>query len=285
MEWQDRPAKPLLIRSWQLPQKWGTTSTCINMAESLGFIIGEYTIPEDLPVIYITDSNNARTMQRNVMHPKEFTHRKFVRNVKQGIDYSIANHLEYLTSKGPRLDQMSIRARESYKRGEAVCKKWAEQKHVTATNHHIDDNNDISLASWDDDASSIDSISVENTTPQAITKNRFRFDDTMLDCHDRIIVVKVYSHQLNKDFTIRVPGKEPSPNMFAISSNQYADNAADQAMKLFKSYDMSNNDQCLIPLSLQDGHSRSKDALPIKGLRKCFMKNWMTNSSYANSYE
>ena len=68
----------------------------------------------------------------------------------------------------------------------------------------------------------------------------------MIDCHDRVIVVKVYSHQLNNDFTIRVPGK-PCPNLFATSSNQYADNAADQAMKLFKAYDMSTSNQCSYP--------------------------------------
>jgi hypothetical protein len=65
-EWQHRIAKILLTRSWQLPKQWGTGKTCINKAEALGFIIGEYTIPSDLPVIYITDSNNARTLQRNV---------------------------------------------------------------------------------------------------------------------------------------------------------------------------------------------------------------------------
>jgi len=69
-EWHHRPAIALLIRSWQLPSQWGRSPTCINMAESLGFIIGEYTIPSDLPVIYITDSNNARTLQRNIIHAK-----------------------------------------------------------------------------------------------------------------------------------------------------------------------------------------------------------------------
>jgi len=39
-EWQNRPAKILLIRSWKLPTKWGMSKTCINMAETLGFIIG-----------------------------------------------------------------------------------------------------------------------------------------------------------------------------------------------------------------------------------------------------
>jgi hypothetical protein len=36
------------------------------MAETIGFILGEYTIPSDLPILYITDSNNARTLQWRV---------------------------------------------------------------------------------------------------------------------------------------------------------------------------------------------------------------------------
>jgi hypothetical protein len=32
-EWQNRPAKALLIRSWRLPREWGSNETCINMAE------------------------------------------------------------------------------------------------------------------------------------------------------------------------------------------------------------------------------------------------------------
>ena len=136
-EWKDRPAKALLIRSWQLPKQWGTSLTCINMAESLGFIIGEYTIPSDLPVIYITDSNNARTLQRNVKNSKDFTHRKYIRKVKQGIDHSIANHLEYLTSKWPKPEQMSAQTRATYLRGEAMCKKWTKLNSPPATSARI----------------------------------------------------------------------------------------------------------------------------------------------------
>jgi len=36
------------------------------MAETLGFIIGENTIPAELPVIYVTDSNNARSIKKKV---------------------------------------------------------------------------------------------------------------------------------------------------------------------------------------------------------------------------
>jgi hypothetical protein len=62
LNWQHRIAKILLICSWRLPKHWGASQACINMAESIDFILGEYTIPSDLPIIYITDSNNARVL-------------------------------------------------------------------------------------------------------------------------------------------------------------------------------------------------------------------------------
>jgi hypothetical protein len=62
-EWQDRLARVLLIRSWRLPKYWGTAIADINMAEALGFILGEYTIPSGFQIIYVTDSNNAHTLQ------------------------------------------------------------------------------------------------------------------------------------------------------------------------------------------------------------------------------
>jgi hypothetical protein len=78
----------------------------VQVVESLGFIIGEYTVPAKLPIIYITDSNNARTLQRRIKNCDGIMHQIKVRKVKQGIEYSIANHLELLTSKWPRLDQL-----------------------------------------------------------------------------------------------------------------------------------------------------------------------------------
>jgi len=41
LEWQDQPAKEILTRVWKLPSHWGTGQTCINMAEAIGFILGE----------------------------------------------------------------------------------------------------------------------------------------------------------------------------------------------------------------------------------------------------
>ena len=170
-----------------------------------------------------------------------------MRTVKQGIDYSIANHLEYLTSKWPRPEQMSLSSREMYRRGEELCQSWTKQVNTPKPTMFIDDSTADSIEPWDEDDSTVESTSSMTPTLQAPTKNRYRFDDTMLDCHGRIIVVKVYSHQLNKDFTVKTAGMQPSPNMFVTSSNQYADNAADQAMKIFENYDMTEYKQCFYP--------------------------------------
>jgi hypothetical protein len=58
-EWQNRIARVLFIRSWQLPKYWGTGHSSMNMAEAIGFLLGEYTISSTIPIIYVTDSNNA----------------------------------------------------------------------------------------------------------------------------------------------------------------------------------------------------------------------------------
>jgi len=84
-EWQDRIAKVLLIRSWRLPMKWGTSNTSINMAESIGFLLGEYMIPSDYPIIYVTDSNNARSLQCNLTNMHNYTHRYNARHVNKGL--------------------------------------------------------------------------------------------------------------------------------------------------------------------------------------------------------
>jgi hypothetical protein len=103
----------------------------INIAEAFGFILGKYTIPPDMPIIYITDSNNARTLQGNVKFRDKFTHHKMIRCVKQGINHAIANDLEYLTYKWPRDEQLTRYTLELYKRGEETYKLGAKQKQDT----------------------------------------------------------------------------------------------------------------------------------------------------------
>lgn len=238
MEWQHRLAKILLGRSWKLPKLWGTGKTCINMAEALGFIIGEYTIPPELPVIYITDSNNARTLQRNIKNKDSFTHRQMIRQVKQGIDQSIANHLEFLTSQWIPESQLSQRTKELYARGEEICKLWASNKLLPSSSHsqpgseyqasELDNSSKHSSCSWEKDVLSINSDSETENPPDAlrVPTTRYRFGTDMYDLLGRNIVIKVFSHQLNEDFTIKTPGRLPKPNLFIASANQIADNTA-----------------------------------------------------------
>jgi hypothetical protein len=98
------------------------------MAEALGFIIGDYTIPHNMPVIYITDSDNARTLQRNISRKSQFTHRHLIRQIKRGIDQAIANHLDFLTSQWPHEENLSEQTLEMYRRGEELCQIWANPK-------------------------------------------------------------------------------------------------------------------------------------------------------------
>jgi hypothetical protein len=92
------------------------------MAEAIGFIMGEYMIPTDLPLLFITDSNNAHTLRRNISNKDQFTHRAFIRKVKQGIDQSIAAHMEYLTSQWMREESLDTHMIQLYKKGEKLCK-------------------------------------------------------------------------------------------------------------------------------------------------------------------
>jgi hypothetical protein len=223
--WQHRIAKILLIRSWRLPKSWGTSDVCINMAESIGFILGEYTIPSDLPIIYITDSNNARTLQKRIKNKDDCTHRNMVRHVKQGIDCSITNHLEYLTSKWPADEQLSGYAKRLYHRGENTCYLWAHTPGRPRSTINIDEE-DLSYNSEENgDILSIDDIDDESN-------KKYHFDLSMFDILQRNIILKVFSHQLNADFQPKVQNKIPSPNLCIVSANQHTDNAAAQAKRI-----------------------------------------------------
>ena len=248
-EWQHRPAKVLLTRSWRLPKTWGTSPACINMAESIGLILGEYTIPSNLPVIYILDSNNARTLQRKICHLDDYTHRQKIRNIKQGIDASIANHLEYLTSRWPRQDQLSQHTKDMYTRGEAICKLWATPPTEEA---NLLDSNSYNIP--DLDSADDDNCSTESEAPKIVSvvpshsKSRYRFDHTMYDCLTRVILVKVYSHQLTAEFEVKDAGNTPKPNLFVVSANQFADNAASQAVHISRNHDNESTETSHYPI-------------------------------------
>jgi hypothetical protein len=204
-----------------------------------------------MPIIYITDSNNACTLQQNARFKNKFTHRKMIRQVKQGINHAMANHLEYLTDKWPREEQLTRYTLELYKRGEEICKFWAKQIQdkldTFSPFEHTHDETD-SITSWESDTVSLESMSSISTNPtHNPTTSKNTFDSSMYDCLGRIIVVKVTSHQLHPDFTISNSTKGPIPCVFILSANQIADNAATQAQMLYENQHENLIDKCFYP--------------------------------------
>jgi len=174
--------------------------------------------------VFLTDSNNACTLQQNARFKNKFTHRKMIRQVKQGINHAMANHLEYLTDKWPREEQLTRYTLELYKRGEEICKFWAKQIQdkldTFSPFEHTHDETD-SITSWESDTVSLESMSSISTSPtHSPTTSKNTFDSSMYDCLGRIIVIKVTSHQLHPDFTISSTTKGPIPNMFISLANQ-----------------------------------------------------------------
>ena len=237
------------------------------MAETMGFIIGDYTIPSDTPIICITDSNNAFTLQRKMKNGHRFTHQKMIRGIKQGIDQSITNHLEYLTSKWPKEDRLSPHVRNMYKRGENICHIWAQQTNPIENSDPIN-NGGINTFFLNEDKENGSDASQqsdnENCIKQTINK-RYRFDHSMYDCLGRVIIIKVNSHQLILGFRITIPGNKPSSNLFSVSTNQIADNSANYAYHFYETRNMCNE---------PDGTSHIGDDTLIQSLVKMTATCW-----------
>ncbi len=197
------------------------------MAETFGFIIGEYSIPTDMPIIYITDSNNARTLQRNIKQGEQYTHRYMIRHIKQGIDHAIANHLEYLTSLWPQEENLDPYILELYKKGEDICRIWVSKQ--MSSNTILPQANYEAELEHDDNSTQHTDDSLGTAIDKPPAKNRYHFNTFMYHCLGHVTIVKVFSHQLNTDFSIRNAGNEPAPNLFAVSANQISDNAVTHA--------------------------------------------------------
>ena len=155
----------------------------------------------------------------------------------QGIDSSIAGHLDHLTRNWVKFHQLSNYNQRLYKRGERVCKIWANANTLSKTSpleqQEIgSDSHSINSSSTLDDDSSIDTFECPKIQKKA---SRFTFNESMYDLLQGTIIMKVYSHQLTKDFQISVAGKTPQPNMFVASANQIVDNTAEQARHLARS--------------------------------------------------
>jgi hypothetical protein len=98
----------------------------------------------------------------------------------------------------------------------------------------------------------------------------------MIDFLDRIIVVKVYSHQLGKDLRIKVHGNHPKPNLFIVSANQHADNAVAQARPILNVVQPNFEHMYYPPFSPQWCFTYDGKVIN-KGLRSYSTIRWMMN--------
>jgi hypothetical protein len=113
-----------------------------------------------------------------------------------------------------------------------ICKIWANlnkpaqnsrlpsyDQETSSLSTNCDDELD-SIHTWEEHTFNHGTTELEPTTA------RYHFDASMYDYLGRATIVKVYSHQLKADYMIKMAGGVPSPNFFAASANQTADNAA-----------------------------------------------------------
>jgi hypothetical protein len=132
---------------------------------------------------------------------------------------------------------------DTYERGEQICKRWATQgnnidmslpldrQNYEEDNTYVEDNESLSVSS------NIGSTCSEIPCHQH-NNNRNKFNCSMYDHYGRVTTAKVYSHQLKADFTINNDkGRHPSPNMFAASTNQVTDNAANAAQNFYDTHE------------------------------------------------
>jgi hypothetical protein len=87
----------------------------------------------------------------------------------------------------------------------------------------------------------------------------------MYDCLGRVIIIKVNSHQLILGFRITIPGNKPSSNLFSVSTNQIAYNAANYAYHFYETRNMCNE---------PDGTSHIGDDTLIQSLVKMTATCW-----------
>jgi hypothetical protein len=134
-----------------------------------------------------------------------------------------------------------------YKKGEEICKFWASKNLAYNNPSKSDENSDDNSRYESDDESITSQISNAYPLQQQLTKDRYRFDQTMYDCLGHATIIKVYSHQLKSDFLVKTAGKNPAPNLFSVSANQIADNTANYAQIVYSTLAGDSYDYIFYP--------------------------------------
>ena len=157
-----------------------------------------------------------------------------IRRVKQAINWAVANHIQYLTLQRPDFQDHS-QEMDIHNSGIACCNRWAHNQHTESqptqprlrqydrhkpTGHRqrrsrseegeniliASERKSLSDQSSDESTNTCSSQSYLNEEHRAPTKNRYYFDKGTHDNLQNIIILKVYSHQLNRDFVVEDSG-------------------------------------------------------------------------------
>ena len=275
-EWQDRLGIILLSRSIILPERWGYNESTINMAESLGILMSEYSLPSATPAMYITDSQNARSLHYNLNKGQDLTNCSLIRKVLQGIHQPIANQLSYALSQRYKEEDLCYEMHNRLIKGQQTCQEWCSKTtQLDTTTLPLDGDHAIESDEWNEDEEDDNTDEEPTQTHATEHKTRYKFTKDMLDLIGIHIILKVFSHQLTQNFMVNSHGKHPAPNPFITSGNQYADNAAEQCHKLKPTLPTEAQNQpklaheiCMAPFSprcvfTHEGYTASKSASAI----------------------
>ncbi len=94
------------------------------MAESLGILLSEYSLPIASPAMYITDSQNARSLHYNLNKGQDLTNCFLNRKVLQGIHQPIANQLSYALSQRYKEEDLCYEMYNRLIKGQQTCQEW-----------------------------------------------------------------------------------------------------------------------------------------------------------------
>jgi hypothetical protein len=117
-------------------------------------------------------------------------------------------------------------------KGKKTCQEWCSK----ATQPYtailpLDGDHAIESDEWDEDEEDDDTEEEPTQVHATAHKIQYKFTKDMVDLIGIHIILKVFSHQLTKNFMVNTHGKHPAPHPYITSGNQYPDNVAEQCHK------------------------------------------------------
>lgn len=101
------------------------------------------------------------------------------------------------------------------------------------------------------------------------------FNCTMYDPLGRVIIVKVFSHQMDSKFDMKDSHSTPCPNTFVVSANQITDNAATQAQEIYADQNLYGIEYSFYPPFPLDGASLLRENKHTKEQQNYCTIKWM----------